>query len=259
MSAKHSANPFVDAAGEPRCLLGVGLYSGAPRMAELACRIGYDVVWIEMEHGPTDFSQAESICYAALANGGLPLIRLPDASRNFVLKALEVGARILVAPMVNDAATAAQFVNHARFPPGGARGMNTNTPGAEFGLHGFRKVLDDTNQRIHLFAQIETRAAVDNLDAICQVEGLTGVFVGPSDLSVDLGWPGEFENPQLIDAVVDVLRRARAAGKLAGVLVPPGKLYAAARAAGPQLVIVGSDVSTLKTTWSALLNECRES
>ena len=107
-------NPFANETGEPRRVWGVSLYSGAPRLAELACRIGFDAVWIEMEHGPTDFVQAEALCYATLANDGLPLIRLPDSSRNFVLKAVEVGARIIVVPMVNDAATARQIVQRKR-------------------------------------------------------------------------------------------------------------------------------------------------
>ena len=225
-------------------------------MAELACRIGFDTVWIEMEHGPTDFAQAEALCYAILAHGGIPLIRLPDASRNFVLKAVEVGARILVVPMVNDAATAAQIVQHAKFPPVGSRGMNSNTPGTEFGMEGIRAALEKTNEKLHLFAQIETREAVDNLDEICQVDGLTGVFVGPADLSIDLGIPGEFENPQLIEVVSNVIGRARSAGKRAGILVPPGKLFNVAVEAGAQLIIVGSDAANLKIAWANLLQSC---
>ena len=249
-------NPFETASGDLRRLWGVSLYSGSPRIAELACRIGFDTVWIEMEHGPTDFSQAEAICYATLANGGLPLIRLPDASRNFVLKAVEVGARILVVPMVNDAATANQIVQHAKFPPVGSRGINSNTPGTEFGLGGIRAALEETNDRLHLFAQIETQEAVGNVDEICKVEVLTGVFVGPSDLSVDLGIPGEFENPRLIETVTNVITRARAAGKRAGILVPPGKLFDAVVDAGAQLIVVGSDVANLKIAWAELVDMC---
>ena len=202
--SKHT-DPFDDESKQSGHLWGLTLYCPSPQLAELACRIGFDTVWIEMEHGPTDFALAESICYATLANGGLPLIRLPDASRNFVLKAVEVGARILVVPMVNDAATARQIVQHAKFPPVGARGANTNTPGTQFGLSGLRSAMEETNGRIHLFAQIETCEAVKNLDEICQVEGLTGVFVGPTDLSVDMGIPGDFENPKLIKTISDVV------------------------------------------------------
>jgi len=257
MTAKSSElNLFVDEMGKSRIVWGVSLYSASPRMAELACRIGYDTVWIEMEHGPTDFRLAEAICYATLAHGGIPLIRLPDASRNFVLKAVEVGARILVVPMVNDAATASQIVQHAKFPPVGSRGLNANTPGTEFGLQGVHAVLQETNEKLNLFAQIETRSAVENIDEICQVRGLTGVFVGPSDLSVDLGIPGEFENPILIETITDVITRARSSGKKAGIFVAPGKLLDTAIGAGAELIIVGGDVANLKVAWSKLLEDC---
>ena len=250
-------DPFDSPDGQSRRVWGVTLYSGVPRLAELACRIGFDVVWIEMEHGPTDFALAESICYATLANGGLPLLRLPDASRNYVLKALEVGGRILVVPMVNNAETAKEIVQHAKFPPVGLRGMNSNTPGTEFGLQGIRAALEETNERIHLFAQIETRESIDNLDDICAVDGLTGIFIGPADLSVDLGIAGEFENPLLIETVSEVVSRAVAAGKRVGTLVPQGKLFEAVIEAGAQLVIVGGDVANLKVAWSNLLKSCR--
>ena len=251
-SPDNLTNPFQGPDGKSRRVWGVSLYSGAPRVAELACRIGFDTVWIEMEHGPTDFAQAEAICYATMANGGLPIIRLPDASRNQVLKALEVGARILVVPMVNDASTAKKIVENAMFPPLGSRGMNSITPGTEFGLKGPQAILEQTNDRIHLFAQIETQKAVQNLDDICNVEGLAGVFIGPLDLSVDLGIPGEFENPLLIETVSDVITRACEAGKRAGILVAPGKLLDAAIDAGAQLLISGSDVGNLKVVWSDL-------
>ena len=257
MSSEPSPiNPFEDASGRPRRVWGVAVYSASPRVAELACRVGYDAVWIEMEHGPTDFRLAEAICYATKAHGGTPLIRLPDASRNFVLKAAEVGAQILIVPMVNNAEMAAEIVKHAKFPPVGSRGMNANTPGTEYGLRGLSSVLAETNDRIHLFAQIETREAIDNLDAICQVEGLAGTFIGPSDLSVDLGIPGQFDDPEFTKIILDVIERTRAAGKLAGILLPPGKLLQASVDAGAQMLVVGSDVSSLKVVWPELLEKC---
>ena len=250
------ANPFQDESGAATTIFGVSIYSGSPRLAELACRIGLKVVWIEMEHGPADFTQAEAMCYAARAYGGVPLIRLPDATRNYVLKAVEVGAQIVVVPMVNDAATAREIVKHAKFPPLGSRGMNGNTPGTHFGLEGIPAILGQINSFVHLFAQIETCQAVDNLEAICQVEGLDGVFIGPTDLSVDMGIPGQYENPKLLETVAQVTRTACNSGKRAGILVPPGKLFDTALDAGAQLIIAGGDVSNLKVAWSELMKTC---
>ena len=91
----------------PSVLWGVSLYTGSTRLAEMAGKIGFDVVWIEMEHGPTDYQNAENICLAAQAGGAIPAIRLPSGQRHHVLRALEIGARIVVIPMVDTAEEAA--------------------------------------------------------------------------------------------------------------------------------------------------------
>lgn len=234
------------------------MYSSSPRLAELACRIGFGAVWIEMEHGPTDFATAETICYAVRASGGVPLLRLPDANRNHVLKALEIGAQIVVVPMVNNRETACQIVQHGKFPPLGRRGFNSSTSGAGFGLSAPESMFRDADTHSHLFAQIETREAVESLDEICQVDGLSGVFVGPYDLSADMKLPGQVDDPQVIRVVSDVIRRARMAGKLAGILVRPGRLLDAAVEAGAQLLIVGGDVAELRCGWRSLLQQCKQ-
>src|SRR5256885_5720930 len=107
-------------------------------------------------------------------------------------------------------------------------------------------------KRSHLFAQIETMQSVENLDAICAVEGLSGVFIGPGDLSVSIGATGELDGDRMIDIVTSCVRRARAAGKHAGILVPPGRMLQAAVEAGCDLVFYCGDVSDLGTTWMRL-------
>src|SRR5262245_5545472 len=80
------SNPFIDIHGNPRVLRGVAIYSGSTRLAELAVRVGFDTIWIEMEHGPADFTQVEQLCMAIEAGGGIPTVRVPDGQRNHVLR-----------------------------------------------------------------------------------------------------------------------------------------------------------------------------
>jgi len=244
---------FFDREGQPRVLRGVTLYSGAPRLAELAGRIGFETVWIEMEHGPTDYDQAEHICMAAEVAGAIPTIRVSDGQRSHVLRALEVGAQIVVVPMVQTADQAKQVVEYGKFAPLGARGYNMRSRGVNYGLGDKKSIFKDANSRTYLFAQIETVQAVENLDAICAVEGLSGVFIGPGDLSVSIGATGELDGDRMIDIVTSCVRRARAAGKHAGILVPPGRMLEAAVEAGCDLVFYCGDVSDLGTTWMRLL------
>ena len=103
MSKLTSSDLFSSTAGTPRIVRGTAIYSGSARLAELAIRIGFDTVWIEMEHGPTDFTQAEAMCHAVEAAGGFGTIRVADGQRSSVLRALEAGTRIVVVPMVDTA------------------------------------------------------------------------------------------------------------------------------------------------------------
>jgi 2-keto-3-deoxy-L-rhamnonate aldolase RhmA len=249
---------FRDDQGRPRIHYGVTLISGAPRLAELAGRIGFDTVWIEVEHGPAGFNEVEALCVAVEAGGALPTVRIPDAQRHHVLRALEVGARILIVPMVNDAATARQIVEHGKFAPLGSRGYNTRSRGVGFGLTDAATAFKEANERTSLFAQIETRQAVEALEPICRVEGLAGIFIGPGDLSVSYGRIGALADPELIAIVADCIRRARGWGLHAGILVEPGPMLDAAMAAGADLVFCGGDLSTVTRAWRTLLSTVKK-
>jgi len=244
---------FTDRGGQPRVLRGVAIYSGAPRLAELGARVGFEAVWIEMEHGPVDFDQVERLCVAAEVGGAVPTVRVPDGQRHHVLRALEVGAQIVVVPMINTAKQAEELVEFGKFPPLGQRGFNLRSRGVQYGLVNYKQEFPAANERTHLFAQVETMQGVENIDAICGVEGLSGIFIGPGDLSVSAGCDGDLKAPVMIDMVVECVRRARTAGKHAGILVPPGPMLTAAMEAGCNLVFAGGDVPQLCTAWASLL------
>jgi len=250
---ERNTNIFEDTQGRPKVVRGVTLYSGSTWMAEMADRIGFETVWIEMEHGPAGYDKVESVCFAVEAGGRVPPIRVSDSQRCHILRALEVGARIVVVPMVNSADQARQIVEYGKFPPLGQRGYNTRTRGVQYGLKGAKVAFAEANDRTHIFAQIETCEAVNNFDSICAVEGLSGIFIGPGDLSASLGCTGDLNNPQLINIVTDCIRRARAACKHAGILVAPGPLLEAAIEAGCDLAFFGGDVSDLASVWPKVL------
>jgi len=248
---------FTDENGQPRVLRGVSILSGSARLAEMAGLIGFDAIWIEVEHGPVSFSEVESLCVAAEVGGAIPAVRIPDAERHHVLRSMEAGARILIVPMINDAATARQVVQHGKFPPLGSRGFNTRSRGVEYGLAGVEKAFQQANERSYLFAQIETVQAVENLEAICGVDGLAGVLIGPGDLSVSAGRMGQLADPELITMVTDCIKRARGLGKHAGIMMMPGPMLDAALAAGCDLVFCGGDFGSLAAAWQDLLSDLK--
>ena len=253
MGESHS-DIFVSPTGTSRRIRGVAIYSGSPRLAELAVRIGFETVWIEMEHGPTEFAQAERICHAVEAGGGVATVRVPDGQRVHVLRALEIGVRIVVVPMVETADEAARIVEYGKFPPVGLRGYNTRSRGVGYGLLDPQPAFAAANERTYLFAQIETPEAVAQVEAICSVPGLAGILIGPGDLSSRMNCPGDLRKVEPIRTIVDCIRRARSAGKHAGILVAPGPLLDAAIEAGCDLCFCGGDVSDLIPAWRALLD-----
>jgi 2-keto-3-deoxy-L-rhamnonate aldolase RhmA len=246
-------DPFLDAQGRPRIVRGVCINSNAPRLAELAGKIGFDTVWIDVEHGPVSFTEVETLCMAAEAGGAVPTVRIPDHHRHHVLRTIECGGRIVVVPMINRADQARELVDHGKFPPLGHRGFNMRSRGLDYGLEAPAASFATANRRTFFFAQVETVESTRNLDAICAVEGLAGIFIGPGDLSASLGKPGAFSDPEVLAAVGAAIARARALGRHAGILAAPGPLLDAALEAGADLVFASSDITEIAGAWRKLL------
>ncbi len=244
---------FCNGEDTGRVLRGVAVASASTRLAELAGRLGFDVVWIEMEHGPVDFNQVEALCVASEVGGAIPAVRIPDGQRHHVLRALEVGARIVVVPMINTPQEAQRVVEYGKFPPLGSRGFNLRSRGLGYGLNGRQASFQEANDQTHLFAQIETPEAVRNVELTCGIDGLSGVLIGPGDLSSSYGRPGDFSDPQLVRDACRCIRIARSCGKHAGIVVGPGPLLDAALEAGCDLAFIGSDTTSLALGWAELI------
>jgi len=106
-------NIFEQTEAPGRILRGIIVGSDAPWIAELAGRVGFEAVWIDMEHSSADFSQAQTLCLAAEAGGAIPAVRVSGCERSYILRALEVGARLVIVPMVNSSARAVSIPKRA--------------------------------------------------------------------------------------------------------------------------------------------------
>ena len=253
MTTNTENDVFVDEQGRPRIVRGAIIVSGSPRMADLAGRVGFEIVWIEMEHGQIDYEKAEAICTAAQAGGAAAAIRISSVQRQHVLRALEVGADMVVAPMVNTRQDAEELVGHGKFPPLGNRGYNTRSRGMDYGLGPPTQLMVQANQRTHLIAQIETVEAVENVEDILAVDGVSGILIGPGDLSVSMGKAGKLADPELVETVLGCIGAARRVDKHSGILVGPGPLLEAVVGAGADLVFYAGDVMDLGRCWPELL------
>jgi 4-hydroxy-2-oxoheptanedioate aldolase len=233
---------------------GLWLSMASPIAAEIAAGAGFDWLLIDGEHGPND---PRSACQQIQAVGGYPvtpIIRPAEDSSVLMKQYLDIGAQTFLVPMVESAEQAAQLVRFMRYPPNGVRGV-ASTRASRWG-----QVSDYWHQaenELALVVQVESVAGLKNLEAIAQVEGVDAVFVGPSDLSADLGELGRPTSDRVVRTVRDALATIRGLGKGAGVLASGLDNANEYRLAGANFIGLGVDAILLARTASELLQSTR--
>ena len=243
-------NPFKRAlkAGKPQ----IGLWSSLSSnyTVEVIAGAGFDWLLLDQEHSPNDLESVLSQLQAAAAYKSHPVVRVPWNDMVTIKRMLDAGAQSLLIPYVCTAEEAKAAVAYTRYPPAGVRGVAGTTRATHFGR------VKDYGKRAHeeicVLVRVETEEAMKNIEAICAVDGVDGVFIGPADLHASMGYIGETSNPKVLPLIEDAMRRIRKAGKAAGYLTP---LEADARrmiAAGTNFCAVGADVGILARGAEAL-------
>ena len=217
---------------------------------EVIAGAGFDWLLLDQEHSPNDLESVLSQLQAAAAYKSHPVVRVPWNDMVTIKRMLDAGAQSLLIPYVCTAEEAKAAVAYTRYPPAGVRGVAGTTRATHFGR------VKDYGKRAHeeicVLVQVETEEAMQNIEAICAVDGVDGVFIGPADLHASMGYIGETSNPKVLPLIEDAMRRIRKAGKAAGSLTP---LEADARrmiAAGTNFCAVGADVGILARGAEAL-------
>ena len=238
-------------------LLGCGCDSVSPASGELAAMIGFDVVWGDLEHGPAVWRDAQVFCQAVKAGGALSALRIASAQRTDVLHALDVGADIVVVPMVESVQTAQQVVEYGKYAPLGKRGYAGSLRGIRYGIPADKQqLIADANRETHLFVQIETVAALQQCAGISSVKGLTGALVGPSDLSFSLGKPLDF-GPGFLAHYAGAIRTIREQNQIAATVATHPDLVTPALDAGVQLIVCSGEYAALRSEWSKTIAALR--
>lgn len=238
-----------------RPTIGSWLQLADPALTEMMARAGFDWLAIDMEHTTTSVeSMGRMVRIADLA--GIPvLVRLSSHSPTLIKRALDAGARGIIAPMVNTAAEAEAIVAASYYPPRGSRGVGL-ARAQGYGLE-FATYRDGGAADLVVIAQVEHIDGVQNLAEILAVDGIDGFFVGPYDLSGSLGHPGEFDHPDVQAALEEVSRHISASGKVAGIHVvePDTAKLQEALEAGYRLVGLASEMLILAHQLSRLESE----
>lgn len=254
---KLPVNHFKHAIKDGKLQLGLWTQLGSNITVEIVAGTGFDWLVLDTEHAPNDYIEVYSQLQACDAAGGLsqPLVRIPWNDKIFIKRYLDIGAQSLLIPYVETAEDAEAAVAATRYPPKGTRGYCGAPRASRFGrIKDYPFVYE---QELCVIVQIETRLSLSNIEKIASVEGVDGLFIGPGDLSADLGYIHDSKHPEVFKAVEDALKRITAAGKPAGILCPDEALARKYIDMGFTFVAVGSDQGILKGGADALLAKFR--
>ena len=244
-------NRFKQALREKQPQIGLWLALASPYTAEICAGAGFDWLLLDGEHAPNDVPLLMSQLQALSAASGHAVVRAPMDAPWLIKQLLDIGAQTLLIPMVESAEQAEALVKAVRYPPQGIRGVGAALARAS-AFNRTADYLTSANEQICLLVQVESRAGLEQLDAIAATEGVDGVFIGPADLAADMGYPGQPAVAEVQHAVEQALIRIQSHGKAAGILSADALLCARYIELGATFVAVGSDVGLLVKSTSAL-------
>lgn len=235
-------NPFKAAlaAGQRQMGAWVGLVDAY--VAEITATAGFDWLLLDGEHAPNDLRALLDQLRVVDASPSHAVIRLPMAEDWAIKQALDIGAQSLLIPLVESGAEADRLVRATRYPPDGHRGVGAALARASR-FSAIPDYLGTANDQIWLAVQVETRRGLAALDDILAT-GVDGVFIGPADLAADMGHAGAMDAPEVKAAILDAIRRIRAAGKAPGILTLDPAFQRECLSAGAQFLATCIDVTT---------------
>jgi 4-hydroxy-2-oxoheptanedioate aldolase len=236
-----------------RLAAGETVYTGwctlaSPLVVETLAREGFAAVTIDQQHGLWDTAATVAGIAAIHHGGAAPVVRVPFGQMPIVSRVLDFGAEGVIMPLVSTPAEARAFVAAAKFPPLGERSWGPHRAMTLGGVSDAGAHLRDANRETVTIAMIETRAALDNLDAIAGTAGIDAIFVGPYDLSVALSGGAALDplSAEVERALDRIVAAAQQAGKVAGAYCPDAGRAAALATRGFRFLAVASDLLMLR-------------
>lgn len=233
-------NAFKQALAAKDTSFGCWLSLADAGAAEMIGTTGFDWVLIDGEHAPNDIRSIRAQLGALNGSPSHAMVRLPIGETWLIKQVLDVGAQTIMVPMVESGDQARELVRACTYPPTGTRGVGAAAARAS-GFGAISDYVTTADDQICLLVQVENRAGIAALDDILAVEGVDGVFIGPSDLSTDMGFRGDVDAPEVQDTIRDALGRIAAAGKAPGIMSLGDKTPTYIEA-GAQFIAVSVDV-----------------
>ena len=211
-------NTVKQALREGKLQLGTGF--GQLRSAEIPrilAAAGFTWAFIDTEHGSFDLETVQDLCRVSVMCGLSPIVRVGELQYTLVARALDSGAQGVIFPRVESPELLAQAISWAKFPPVGIRGYGLTAVHLDYEKVSFPQVIEHMNANTMIVMQIESQLAIDRREELLSVPGVDAIMIGPADLSISLGVPGEFEHPSMIKAIQSVLDTCLRRGVIPGM------------------------------------------
>jgi 4-hydroxy-2-oxoheptanedioate aldolase len=243
-------NAFKAAIGRGERQIGLWSSLCSPLVAEIIGGAGFDWILIDTEHSPNELPDVVAQLQALATSPSTAIVRPAWNDPVLIKRLLDGGAQSLLLPFVQNEAEAKAAVAATRYPPHGIRGITTSGRAGGFGR--IKDYLKRAQGEICVLVQVETREALDQLEAIAGVDGVDGVFIGPADLSASLGHLGDQAHPEVQAALKDAVERLKKLGKPAGILTGIEEQARRYIEWGYTFVAVGADLGLLARNAEAL-------
>ena len=252
-SSPYGLNRFKAALAARRRQVGFWVSMAEPYLAEITATAGFDWLLIDGEHAPNDVRSIVAQLQAVAPYRAEAVVRPVEGSTALIKQLLDAGARTLLVPMVETAEQARELVAAVRYPPRGVRGVGSAVARASR-WNQRADYLDLADEEVCLLVQAESATALRNLDEICAVDGVDGVFIGPADLAASMGHRGNARHADVQFAIDDAIARIIRAGKAAGTLTDDAALARHYLSLGCLFVAVGVDVLLYANAVRAVAN-----
>jgi len=229
----------------------------SPFVIQLAAAADLDYVILDGEHGSFSEESFADLIKMARALGLMPLVRVIGPEYCNLCPRLDAGAQGLVIPRIRTAEEVRNAVSCVTYPPEGVRGAVMLKGQSDYVSIDMPEFIQHHNRTPVIIPQVETREAVENLDEILDVRGVAAVFIGPGDLSIAYGWPGQRTHPELISIMENVLEKANGKNIPCSILAGNTREAAAWRDKGMKILCVGSEASFLAAAYKGITGDLR--
>ena len=231
--------------------------SRSPAFPLLLADVGFDFLFIDMEHGAHNMETAADLLKITRLTGMTALVRVPDLQYHLIARCLDAGAQGFMAPRIESKQQAEKAVRYSKYPPSGVRGCSVNKGHNDYRTEALIPFIQKANSENLVILQIERKKAIENIDSILSVEGVDGAVLGPNDLAASYGIANDMDNPFIAEAIQRVVDSGKKYGVHTGMHIGNLDKLKSWMKKGMSIIIYQTDLGFIKEASSRGLKELR--